>query len=563
MVEMIPNIISSDIKSMAEEKLFHEFRNYRTVNNYFILHSLGISEHQNNIFGEIDFVVICHRGVLCIEIKGGQVGCHHGVWEFTNRYGKKDKKTESPFKQAQGNMHSLRNYMKKRLDKNDPLVTCQYASCVIMPDCRFDAESPEIIPEILFDKNSFICLDQIVEESFAYWSGQLRVKHGFEGTELTDYQMKRLSDLLRGDFHFIPTVKETVDDTAKDLCLLTDEQYDILESLEDNDRTLVSGAAGTGKTLLAMEQARRMFQSGKNVLYVCFNRNIADYVQYIFEKEDTEVTAQTLHSIMAENEDINETPDDFFDKILPAKFLKKSRIRKYDYLIIDEGQDLFKDAYIPCLDRLLHGGLQNGCWLIFYDRNQNLFSQSNEFDRNLYKLKKYEAATFKLTVNCRNTKQIADANSLISGFKDATKSKIQGPKVQYIPYSDKQKELHLLEDTLRGLKNEGISGNDLILLSKYSVNNSRNCLHSVSMPKDIGILKMDGQIWCAKKNEVRFSTISAFKGLEANVLLLLDVDSFSDENARLLNYVAVSRAVTLLYVFYDWNREHERQDMMI
>ena len=47
------------------------------------------------------------------------------------------------------------------------------------------------------------------------------------------------------------------------------------------------------------------------------------------------------------------------------------------------------------------------------------------------------------------------------------------------------------------------------------------------------------------------------------MVILTDVDSFSDETVRLLNYVAVSRASTLLFVLYDTHKEMERQRMMV
>ena len=66
-----------------------------------------------------------------------------------------------------------------------------------------------------------------------------------------------------------------------------------------------------------------------------------------------------------------------------------------------------------------------------------------------------------------------------------------------------------------------------------------------------------------RMNEVRFSTISSFKGLEAKIVILIDVDRFSDEDTRLLNYVAASRACAMLYVIYDQKAEQERQGMML
>ena len=83
------------------------------------------------------------------------------------------------------------------------------------------------------------------------------------------------------------------------------------------------------------------------------------------------------------------------------------------------------------------------------------------------------------------------------------------------------------------------------------------------MEKDLGTLKTDGPLWRAKKNDVRFSTISGFKGLESKIVIIIDVDHFSDEDTRLLNYVAVSRACAMLYVLYDCKAEQERQNMIL
>lgn len=562
MIEMIPDLLSPDIKSQAEKHLFSEFRDCKTNEPYIILHSLGLSEHVNNIFGEVDYVIICRQGILCVEVKGGEVSCNKGVWRFVNRYGKETTKTEGPFQQVQGNMQSLRNHLLKRLGKRDTLVTCQYASCVIMPDCEFKYEGIEIIEEILFDKGRYKNLIDTVKCSFEYWRTKLREQHGFEGEYLSEEDMKRLANLLRGDFRFVPTIKATIDATSNALCLLTDEQYDILESLEDNERALISGVAGAGKTLLAMEQARRISWTGQEVLFVCFNKSISSYVQYIFEKENMNIKACTLHSLLGEIPEDSDQ-EDYFERILPSHFLNRTDIHEYDYLVVDEGQDLFKENYISCLSKLVSGGLEDGRWAVFYDQNQNIYSNNTQFDLCLKKMKRTGAASFKLTVNCRNTKQIADANTLTSGVTNIGRPKVSGLKVQYIPYKDKIEEHGILEKLLQELKNDGVSGTDLVVLSRYAIKNEANCLNRKPLCRSVGWLKTSGDLWNAKKDDIRFSTISAFKGLEAKVVILCDVDSFSDSRSRFLNYVAISRACSLLYILYDSSKEQERQTMLI
>ena len=54
--------------------------------------------------------------------------------------------------------------------------------------------------------------------------------------------------------------------------------------------------------------------------------------------------------------------------------------------------------------------------------------------------------------------------------------------------------------------------------------------------------------WDPETRGVRFSTVASFKGLESDVVLLVDIDDLSDE-AQSLVYVGASRARVLLHVF--------------
>lgn len=566
MVQLIPNVLAPEIKSEAERRLFIEFRDFETDNRYIVLHSLGIAEHNNNIFGEIDFVILCREGVLCLEVKGGKISRNNGEWEFTNRFGKRTRKNEGPFHQAQGNMQSLLQYMQRRVGQYDPLVRCQYACAVAMPDCQFTDTGPDIIQDILVDARSPWNLDSLVEQAFGYWRRICLDVHGFEGNRMTDDEMDRLANLLRGDFQFVPSMKDAVDRAAKELLALTDEQFEILESLSENPRTLVSGVAGSGKTLIAMEQARRAYWEGKSVLYLCYNHGIAQYVSYQFEKECVEVEATTLHALMMRTCDIEWSID--FDSIfyavnLPEKFLA-AEIPTYDLLIIDEGQDLLCSNYFECLNALVHGGFKNGQWGIYYDPNQNIFNEQDQLSDILDDLRRNAyAMSWRLRTNCRNTKQIANANILMTNIANQGKPKVSGPQVQYESYRDKYEEGQKINTIIRSLKDSGVVGGDFIVLSKYSLPNPQNGLGATGLDRDLGTIKATGQLWKAKKNEVRFATISAFKGLETKIVIMTDVDRFAGDDMRLLNYVAASRACAMLYVLYDCRAERERQDMIL
>lgn len=160
----------------------------------------------------------------------------------------------------------------------------------------------------------------------------------------------------------------------------------MLESLFDNPRTIVSGVAGAGKTLIAMEQARRAYWEGKSVLYLCFNHNIAQYVQYQFEKDNVCIEAVTLHAFMMRACGIDWSPDlnrDFYETELPVAFMAAEDVPVYDLVIIDEGQDLLTDTYLECIDRIVQDGLGDGTWAIYYDPNQNIFNSYVDLPENL------------------------------------------------------------------------------------------------------------------------------------------------------------------------------------
>lgn len=564
MVQMIPDIISPEIKSTAEKNLFSRFRSTETPNKVVILHSLGVAEHVNNIFGEIDFVVICREGFLCMEVKGGAVERSNGFWSYTNRYGKRESKSTGPFFQAQGNMQSLRKYMVTRFGENHPYSRAQYANCVLMPDCSFTHEGLDIIPDILFDSRSGCRLNDIIKWSFAYWKNELIRAHGFSGGSLTDDQIDEAAKLLRGDFHFVPSLKDVVYNTYQELLALTDEQYDVLEALEENPRVLISGLAGTGKSVLAVEQCKRALRCNRSVLYLCYNRNMARYVNHQFEKESLEGESATLHAMMDKICGIRHEEHDsyYYQTVLPQRFLQTDeQVRQFDLVVIDEAQDLINPVYLRCIARLVKGGLESGHWAIYYDPNQNIYNHESEMTDELPRLKTLSVC-YALTVNCRNTKEIANTNTLITNIPQVNRIKASGPKVEQIPYRTVDDEwdriLHLIEQ----LHDEGIRNGDIVILSAYNVENGKCVFNGRKLPASLGKLKTEGRMWGAKQDELRFSTIHAFKGLEAKVVIFADLDDFTEASRKLLNYVAISRAEALLYIFYSEQLEEDRQMMM-
>ena len=570
MARMIPAVIDPEQakKSQAEATIFHWLKNM-SWGNATVLYSLPLKDHIKNSFGEIDFVVICEKGVICLEVKGGGVERKDGKWGFTNRAGITSWKNEGPYIQAQGNMKSLKQYLEKHLRAGDDILNCRWACCVLTPDCVIKTDNDtEVIPEITFNVNmKEQDLPALFDRSFKYWKEN---KHYGGDGSLNSKARERLVTFLRGDFNFVPPLSVVLDRSEEQLLSTTDEQLNIIMHMCVNDRMMVEGAAGTGKTLLAAEQCRRSAAMGEKVLYLCFNRVIASYVREMFAHEEPgdKIDVYTFHELLMRSCGILSAPtedqaDSFFKEELPNRFLDEGYSgEQYDRIVLDEGQDLMNMTAYLCINEMLKNGWEGGKWTLYYDPNQNIFGDNSEF-REVWETLKNSSFVYPLTVNCRNTRQIAQGNYAVTHVYKPKYMRAEGEEIVYKTYSSKKKESEEVFNSIRRLRAEGIKKKDIVILSYYRIDNPNSCLYNVKIPDDIGTIRINQTANFADCKQIRFYTIQSFKGLEAKAVIMIDIDSFSDENKRLLNYVGMSRARTYLEFFYDNDLYQERQKRLV
>ena len=331
MSRMIPPIISDEEKrrSRAESDIFDWLRKMEW-GDAIVMHSLTLKDHINKSFGEVDFIIICEMGVMCVEVKGGLVEFKDGMWGFTpirSSNAQTNWKTEGPYKQVQGNMKSFRQYLERHLNVNDSILKCRWACCVMTPDCivRSD-DSIEVIPEISYDINMRPSdLPNFFTRCFKYWCED---KHYGGKESLGKKDRERLATLIRGDFSMIPPLSAVINKTEDTLMAVTTEQMEIISNMFENERILIKGGAGTGKTLLATEQCRRFAAAGEKVLYLCFNSLISEYVSNVFKNDNTNgVSVYTFHELLMKIAGLSQVPsrdvDIFFAESLPKLFVDK------------------------------------------------------------------------------------------------------------------------------------------------------------------------------------------------------------------------------------------------
>lgn len=544
MVTFIPPFMGEDIKSNAEKKMYDVLQELDLKNAY-VLHSLGLPKHQTKIYGEIDFVVVCERGIACLEIKGGRVECREGKWFFIDRYGVEREKPEGPFAQVVGNMFSLKQVLSQRFSNIPQMKNVLLACGVVFPDIDFSSKSQEIIPEIIYDKSTQ-SVTAYMERVFDYWESR---QHR-EPSKLPPTAIKEIVSYLRGEFSFVPCLADRLDGIEKRLIRLTAEQTQVMNALGMNDHLLIEGNAGTGKTLLAVDFALKKAAQGNKVLYLTFNKNLANnIVDQIGMNDNLKII--NIHALFGEyvNVDIsqmNENPQKYFAEILPDVFyeyvsgLDQSQLEllQYDLLVMDEGQDIIKPNFLFSLDYLLKAGFENGHWAVFYDEKQNIYNP--EYQDGMELLQSYHCTKFKLFVNCRNTVQIGDYCSKASGISLTEFIKENGEEVQKISYTSDEEYKNKILDILKQLRAERVSMSDVTFLAPKKYKNSRLASSGIKVV-ETGVDRPNSDMpW--------FATIQGYKGLDSKIIILCDLEDVQDKNFSKLIYIAATRARALLFV---------------
>lgn len=578
---MIPAYCSDDISSSGEKQLFQLIRNDPVTAEWVCLHSLGLARHVSRVYGEIDFVVLVpNEGVFCLEIKSGRVARREGVWVYTNRYGDVSTSTVGPFIQARDGMFSLLEAVRKRFGRHHRLARIVYGFGVVFPHVSFAADDPEIESWQVYDRNSRRQpVSKFILNLAKYTRQSVQSQSWYDGQESrpSTSQIRDLADFLRGDFEKVIKPSDVLHETEERILRLTAEQYRCLDQLQDNPRCLFDGGAGTGKTLLAVEFARREALSGKSVLLLCYNKLLGrwlasqrthglppsievDYFHNFLNRVIAASSLRTEFEIESKTADKNYLYCELYP-LYALDALSQDDSVSFDTLIIDEGQDLIRPEFLDVFDGLLDGGLAGGHWAIFCDfRHQRIYRDTSE-DIMISEIEQraLRYTRFRLLTNCRNTRPIGEEVSLISGCEvpPFLPTNLDGVPVNYRFYTDDMDQRRQINEIVKKHRSDGIEIESITILSPKRLD--RSCL---AEPERLSFKIVDltstGLSPCQGR-EIAFSTIHAFKGLESSTVIITDITHLVDERNRALLYVGMSRARYSLSVLVSESAREEYQ----
>ena len=338
--------------------------------SYVVLYS---KRFKGGLFGkpecEIDFIISNQRDVvICLEVKGGVLS-YNGARDQWQQNGK--VMTKAPDRQATEATHCFLKEMSKEVRN----ANVDWALC--FPQCSVVGESaPTGIP-----------LNRIIDETrltritaeLPKLEQEIRCSYSKKG--MTPQEAHDLVDRLTRSIGFVQILGVRIAREAEQIIQVTDEQCEVLADLEINARMIIHGSAGTGKTVLAQEFAKRLEAKGLSVLLLFYNKGIAKSVRYAFERSSG-VTVSTFSSFAKRLVEANESAwwesqatkdDDFWHLALPSKLLEIPTEQQphLDAIIVDEGQD-FKPEWYEYLITLL-SPCSDSRFCVFLDEHQDVF----------------------------------------------------------------------------------------------------------------------------------------------------------------------------------------------
>ena len=523
---MIPDIPREFDPKSQEGLMFEELNNL--PENYYVFHSFSIVTVDGTVVkeSETDFVIFHpKKGILCLEAKAGQIDYVDGYWKYGS--GKKMQK-DGPYNQASSNKWKLKDYMINH-GLNYEFEHCKLMHAVWFPNVPLSKFQGKQLPseadlKITLTADSFGKIEEDIEKIFS-----LEIPAKVE-TNLSDKDVKRILErVLAPSFSLISLQEVEIERTKNVFKRMLKEQIALLNYLEEQNNAIINGLAGTGKTVMAVEKARLHSEKGENVLFLCYNSFLKEHLKNTYPYPH--VHYYTIDGLACKICNTKKPDYNLLKESLEEMFVENRF--PYKHVIIDEGQDFGKieieeEELIELLKVNAIGNEErNGTFYLFYDKNQMIQSS---------KVPKYiEDADCKLTLyrNCRNTENIALTSLRLLGtnkspklYKDAVLGDI--PEIGFALTTDTTVEL--LNSQIDKYINAGYTS-----ITVLTCNTEESSI--------IADYCKDSK-YNYKRGYIKFTTCRKFKGLESDVVIVVDIDktTFDGSRGEQLMYVGTSRA---------------------
>lgn len=479
---------------------------------------------------EADLIVgFAGAGVVVVEIKGSTVWIEDDQW-FQQWHGKPKK--IDPVDQARTSKFAFRDWVcdHPQWGRRSHI---RWAHAVVLPYTRVDDDfgTTDAPRWMVAGKNDLEHLGDFLRSIAAEQDNDKRLLDHVDIGAIVDI----INTPMLSQRDLIGEAAER-EDIAEHL---TQQQAVILTAAQYIPRLEVRGGAGSGKTWLAIEQARRLGHAGKRVALICYSRGLAAWMERRvsgFTHKERPGYVGTFHGLGVEwgAERGSDLDSDFWERRLPAQMVELGHAlpdgKRFDAIVIDEAQD-FADSWWPAVEAALKSD-DSGLY-VFSDEGQRVFSRFGGAPPDLVPLV--------LDHNLRNTRQIAATFSELAPIKMRL-GQLDGPEVELVECASDD-ALRMADDQVDLLMDSGWRCQDIAVLATGSRHPEQTAR------QEDGPEAYWNSFW--DKEQVFYGHVLGFKGLERRAIVLAVNDSVQRDRARERLYVGLSRARDQLVVCGD------------
>ena len=544
------NSLDSSITKRDGTPLYGEiwvYQQFLKINEYNLLpdetwylkHDYNLAQHpasKGKVEGQIDFILLSKYGILVIEVKGGSLRVDGNDRYYSgNRTG--EYETQNPFNQAKEYVHSL----KELVDS----TAFAYRAIVLPHEAGFRLNGPQLngYQNLFFSKHDFENLNEdsqdraitnlffnfinelakssrrkIINELNPGWlrekiNNNLFLKY----PELKSKQIKRLKSEL---FPSTTSYGYNPDRINKEIIL--EENYEILKSLKRNQRILVQGAPGTGKTVLAIKfLAENLLKQHKGIMY-CANKLVRSKLEHIIINDYNLDSNSISFKIFSDYTNVENVASDI------------------DFIIFDEAQEYFDKGLFDFAEDL-NRRLDKPKMIILYDPKQSIISDFKDLNwyTDYFIETGYTHYLFDEVYRCIQNEAILSISNLIL---DGDENKLQAN------YSESLLTVGTLENKLEMIHNiikdtRFTKVDKIILIHSEVIEAFKEIAHDYY---NIELEELTDQNINVGSSKIRYTTPLKYKGLENKAVYL--ITNSLEEKSKVQNYVAVTRAMESIII---------------
>jgi hypothetical protein len=569
MVRMIPAEYSKST-NFGEKQVFDAFNGVHASEDWIILHGLDLAHNEVALEGESDFVVMVPgAGIVVIEVKNAKsIRYENGEWQLEGV----PKARKNPLDQVKNARRAIRGFVQGVDEIDDvPIATLLWFPRI----GRYDLDAHrgggsldrggEAMSFYEWEMAWGVDLDkptQLVEKVLSNFMRDYgeRDNVAFVPAQFTAERATAWAEHLVGSLHAEQSPDDRRRERHKASQAVLAEQLTHLDLVDTNEHIYFDGSAGTGKSFLLSESAKRLARRGKRVLVTCWNFMMADELSKYANVPN--VVVKDLNTVMLDIIGRNNPKDagsQWYQVELPNLALeyleKRPELAEYDAICVDEFQDVAGSTpLLQVIFGLVKGGSTRKSSIVLAgDKNQQIMRAGKPVDP--FETAKYmvpDLVRVRLRTNIRNAGALGRQIKHVTGMPDGDEvfmldGEIDGSLAVHAAKDDRA-QASALRKTLERLLTE-FAPDEIRILSPFG---TRSLAHKLTFqPGESADERWLKQHLRQKGGStgIRWRSIAKFKGLESDVVIITDVnedaEAFARESGKSLRellYVGMSRA---------------------